>query len=138
VTAEGLRPALLPEPSDEDREFWDGVTKHELRAQRCSGCGALRWPPRPMCPDCNSVEHEWVKLSGRGTLYSYTVVMHPTHPSWEGRTPYLSILVELEEGMRMVSNLEAWRYGDDVTIDTPLVVSWREVEGVTLPQFRRA
>jgi uncharacterized OB-fold protein len=89
-----------------------------------------------MCPTCNSFENEWVLMSGRGTIYSYTIVEHSAHPLLDGRVPYLVILVELEEGVRIVSNLVGWKQGDEVRIGAPVAVAWLPIEDVTLPQFQ--
>ena len=83
--------------------FWDGAARGELLAQRCGGCGALHHPPRPMCPHCHSTERSAVTLSGRGTVYSWVVPRHPVLPIFE---PDLVVaLIELEEGIRLVSNV---------------------------------
>jgi uncharacterized OB-fold protein len=92
-----------PIVTDDSAVFWDAAAEHRLVAQRCSQCGTLRHPPRPMCPRCRALEHEAVELSGRGTLYSYAVLHHPQHPAFE--YPVLAALVDLDEGVRLVSNL---------------------------------
>jgi uncharacterized OB-fold protein len=132
------RPRPLPQPDFDNQAFWDAAARHELRAQRCGGCGAFRWPPRPMCPYCNSFEAEWALLSGRGTIHSYTIIPHPTHPYWMDKVPYSVILVELDEGIRLISNLEGWKDGDPISIGSPVEVTWEQVEDITLPQFRLA
>lgn len=113
---------------------WEGVAAGELRVQRCSNCGTLRHPPRPMCAECTSLEWEPVALSGRGSIYSYAVYHHPQMEGFE--TPYVVAVVELEEGVRFVSNV--------VDVDPATVEIGQEVhvtfddvgEGVVLPQFR--
>src|SRR5690625_492175 len=83
--------------------FWDHATAGELVCERCSDCGRFRFPPRPMCPHCNSLEREIVPLSGRGKVYSW---IRPRHPKPMGfDEPPVAALIELEEGFRMVSNL---------------------------------
>lgn len=89
--------------TDDSAVFWDAAAEHLLVAQRCGGCGALRHPPRPMCPDCRSIEFDAVELSGYGTLYSYAVLHHPQNPAYD--YPVLAALVDLDEGIRLVSNL---------------------------------
>lgn len=95
----------IPRPTPLTQPFWDGVRAHELRVQKCSGCGALRHLPKPWCPDCLSAEHTWVSLSGRGQVYTYTVMHRAPHTSFQGDLPYVVAFVELEEGVRMISNL---------------------------------
>jgi uncharacterized OB-fold protein len=89
--------------TDDSAVFWDAAAEHRLVAQRCAGCGALRHPPRPMCPQCQSLDFGVAELSGRGTLYSYAVLHHPQHPAFD--YPVLAALVDLDEGIRLVSNL---------------------------------
>jgi len=89
--------------TDDSAVFWDAAAEQRLVAQRCVGCARLRHPPRPMCPHCHSLEFEVVELSGLGTLYSYAVLHHPQHPAFE--YPVLAALVDLDEGIRLVSNL---------------------------------
>lgn len=95
------RPAAVL--TDDNVVFWDAATQGRLVAQRCDGCGVLRHPPRPMCPHCGSLAIDVVELSGRGTLYSYAVLHHPQHPAFDYPLPVA--LVDLEEGVRVVSNL---------------------------------
>ncbi len=94
-----------PDPTiTEDNEFfWEAATGHRLVAQRCSDCGVVRHPPRPMCPHCGSLATEVTELSGRGSVYSYALLHHPQNPAFE--YPVRAALVDLEEGIRMVTNL---------------------------------
>ena len=96
-----MRPA--PVVTDDSAVFWDAAAGRRLVAQRCSGCGVPRHPPRPMCPHCRSLEFQPAQLSGRGTLYSYAVLHHPRNPAFD--YPVLAALVDLDEGIRLVSNL---------------------------------
>ena len=89
--------------------FWDGVREQRLLIQRCDGCGALRHPPRPMCPRCHSLEWDTIEASGRGTVFSFVMPHHPPLPWFDG--PYVVALVELEEGTRLVTNLVGRRAG---------------------------
>ena len=84
-------PALRPRPvvNDDNRFFWEGVERGELLIQRCSGCGELRHPPRPMCPSCHSLEWDAVRASGRGTVHSYVVPHHPRLPAFP--EPYVVV-----------------------------------------------
>jgi len=114
--------------------FWEGVAVGELRIQRCSGCGALRHPPGPMCPRCQSLEWDAVVSSGRGRIYSYVVAHHPPVPPFT--YPNAIVLVELEEGTRLVSNLVGIDPAD-VTIGLPVQVEFTRVdEELVLPLFR--
>jgi uncharacterized OB-fold protein len=126
------RPA--PIVTDDSAVFWDAVAEQRLVAQRCAECGRLRHPPRPMCPQCHSLSIEVVELSGRGTLYSYSVLHHPQHPAFD--YPVLAALVDLDEGVRMVSNLVGIE-PNDIRIGMPVEVEFQEQDGGTyLPVFR--
>jgi hypothetical protein len=132
------RPRPLPLLDADNAPFWEAAARHELCAQRCPDCGRWRWPPRPMCPYCGSLAVVWQPLTGRGTIYSYTIITHPTHPFWTRRVPYLVVLVELEEGIRLIGNLLDWQDGQPVEIGTPVTVTWETVDDITLPQFQRS
>ena len=128
----------LPVADEDTQPFWDYCKAGELRAQRCTACGALRFPVRPMCPHCTSFEHEWQPLSGKGTIYSYTITHQALHPALEGKTPHLAILVQLDEGLVMASNIAE---GEEqrVEIGQPVEVVFEKVtDEVTLPKFRKA
>ena len=99
--ADAARPA--PILTDDNAVFWEGAREHRLVAQRCASCGRLRHPPRPMCPRCRSLEVEIVELSGRGTVYSFSIIHYPPTPFFD--YPVLAVLVDLDEGIRLVSNL---------------------------------
>lgn len=126
------RPA--PSMSPDTQFFWDGVKEHRLLIQRCTGCGALRHPPRPMCPQCNALGWDTLEASGRGTVHSFVMPKHPPTP-WFGDDTIV-VLVDLEEGTRLVSNLIGIAPAD-VTIGMPVQVTFEHFDGdVVLPLFR--
>ena len=98
---------LVPIPDEESEGFWEGTAAGELRVQVCGACGILRFPPRPMCPHCQSTERHWVAVSGRGTIWSFVVPHPPLLPAFTALAPYAVITVALEErpALRMVGNL---------------------------------
>jgi uncharacterized OB-fold protein len=102
---EAKSPPQRPAPilTEDNAVFWEAAAQGRLVAQKCRKCGALRHPPRPMCGHCRSLEVEIVTLSGRGSLYSYAILHHPQHPAFD--YPVLAALVDLDEGVRLVSNL---------------------------------
>ena len=133
----GERPAR-PRPSiTRDTAFWwDGLRDHKLLIQRCAGCGALRHPPRPMCPRCQSLEWDAVEASGRGTVHSYVVNHHPRVPAFD--YPLVVGLIELEEGTRLVSNVVDVD-PSDVHVGMPVELFFEAFDDeLTLPQFRPA
>ena len=126
----------LPKPTLDDQGFWDACNNNRLVIQRCSDCHTLRHRPRPMCPHCRSMRYDWATVSGRGTLYSFSVVHHPLRESMRDHVPYVIALVELEEGPRLITNLVGTA-PDHVRIGLPVHVFFDEVApGIKLPRFR--
>ena len=82
--------------------FWEAVRSHELKLQRCADCECWLVPPRPMCPGCQSMDSEWVAVSGRGHVHSWVTYAESPHPGFD--SPHTVVLVELDEGPRLVSN----------------------------------
>ena len=129
-----MRPA--PVVTDDSAVFWDAAAGHRLVAQRCASCGILRHPPRPMCPHCQSLRSEPAQLSGRGTLYSYAVLHYPQNPAFS--YPVLAALVDLDEGIRVVSNLVEVEPAR-IEIGMPLEVTFAPAGGdSSVPVFRPA
>ena len=124
------RPALTPD----NRFFFEGAKQHKLLIQRCTNCGRLRHPPRPACANCQSFEWEAVTASGRGTIYSYVVNHYPQVPAFD--YPLVVVLVELEEGTRLVANV-ADITPETVAIGMPVIADFCDFdEDLTLPVFR--
>ncbi|MFD8762929.1 bifunctional MaoC family dehydratase N-terminal/OB-fold nucleic acid binding domain-containing protein [Streptomyces mirabilis] len=114
--------------------FWEGVGRHQLLIQRCGGCGTLRFPWLPGCGACGSPEWDTVEASGEGTVYSYVVMHHPPFPAFD--PPYAVGLIELAEGVRIVSNVIGVPY-DKVRIGMPVRLRFeRYDEELVLPVFR--
>jgi uncharacterized OB-fold protein len=133
-----MPPAVRPAPilTDDNRFFWDAARERRLVAQRCAACGRFRHPPRPMCPHCRSLDHDVIKLTGRGTVYSYAVLHHPQNPMFD--YPVLAALVDLDEGIRLVSDLVSVDPGA-VRIGMPVEVRFAETaEDMAVPVFQPA
>ncbi len=115
--------------------FWDGVGRHQLLIQRCLGCRTLRFPWLPGCNACGHGEWDTVEASGEGTVFSYVVLHHPPFPAFD--PPYAVGLIELAEGVRIVSNVVGVPY-DKVRIGMPVRLEFvRYEEGQSeLPVFR--
>ncbi|MFK7896832.1 MAG: Zn-ribbon domain-containing OB-fold protein [Myxococcota bacterium] len=92
-----------PMPSRDSAFYWEGAERGEFLGQRCAECKIFRHPPRPMCPDCQCLEWEATPLSGRGVIHAWMQPVHPKMPMFED--PLICILVDLEEGIRIFSNL---------------------------------
>jgi uncharacterized OB-fold protein len=121
-----------PTPGFDDRIFWEGVAQDRLMLTYCRNCGRLQHPPSPMCPACGSLEWEGKAASGRGRVHSWIVSHHPTDPD---DAALIVALIELDEGVRLVSNLHQVAVAD-ARNDMPVEVVFVEVDGVRLPQFR--
>ena len=134
ASSEYRRP--LPRRQGYAREFYEFCRKHELRFQRCADCGTWRHIPRDMCANCGSFRAEWAKSSGRGKVFSWTTVMQPMLPQFAD-VPYSPVIIELEEGVRLLSFVVNVR-PDELAIDMPVEVSFDDVTAeVTLPKFKR-
>jgi uncharacterized OB-fold protein len=94
-----------PTPTELTSGFWAAARRHELVVQRCDACGELRHYPQPRCPICLATKWTWTPLSGRGVVHTFTVTHQAFHPAWADRLPFAVATIELEEGVRMVSDL---------------------------------
>ena len=129
-----------PTPSELTEGFWAAAREHRLVVQRCDGCGRLRHYPQPMCPACHAETWTWTALSGRGTIHTFTVTHKAFHPAWADRVPFVVATVELEEGVRMVTDLPPEDV-DHVVIDAPVTCFFEDHHGpdgtsFTFPRFR--
>lgn len=103
TNASGL-PVRTSEVTSETEPFWTGLAEGSLRLPRCCDCDAVIWYPRAVCPLCGGSELEWITASGRGTVYSYSVV-HKTQGRWNEHVPFVLAYVELDEGPRVMTNI---------------------------------
>jgi uncharacterized OB-fold protein len=139
MTAHGSQPLPpIPEQDDSTAFFWEGARNSQLLMLRCDACGRHIHPPRPVCRHCLSGALSPAVMSGRGSVYSFTVARQAFHPWFADRLPYVIAVIELieEPGLRMVSNvvgceIEAINIGADVE-----VVFEPIAPNVTLPLFR--
>lgn len=128
----------LPATEGFAKEFYDWCKQHELRFQRCAGCGAWRHVPREMCAECGSWKWEWAKSSGRGKVFTWTVVARALHPAFQHDTPYAPVVVEMDEGVRLLSVVTDCT-PDQLQIGMPVEVTFDDVTPeITLPRFRRS
>jgi uncharacterized OB-fold protein len=131
-------PAPVPVVNPETKPFWDGTAEGRLLLQRCVGCAAVVWYPRTFCPQCAQERLEWFEASGRGTVYSFTIVRRGATGPYSDAAPYVLAYVELEEGPRLLTNIvdcdvETIRIGDEVR-----AVFHRTGDGPALVRFRPA
>ena len=132
----------LPEITPVTRPFWDGAAQGKLLLQRCPDCGHYIWTPCPVCVECGSERLQWTEVSGRGTIYSFTVIRQVagrgSSKAFEKDIPYVVAWVDLDEGPRMVSNVVGCPV-DEVKIAMRVSVVFEPASAeISLPKFRPA
>jgi len=125
---------MLQQDSD-SRPYWEGLRQGELRIQRCNSCSKAVFYPRSICPHCHSDQLAWIVASGKGAIYSYTVV-HQAFGPFAADVPFVIAIVELQEGARMMSRIvDAPR--ERVAVGAAVRVTFENVaEDLTLAYFR--
>ena len=105
---------IVPDNDSEWKEFYEHARAHKLVVRKCKACGLMRYPALHACPWCMDLAWTWQELSGKGTIYSYEVVHHAIQPWFKDATPYVTVLVEMDEqrgaptadeGLRIIANL---------------------------------
>ena len=126
------KPTIYPET----QFYWDGAKAGKLLLNSCTACDKPYFPPRPFCPSCGSRKVEVIEASGKGRLYSY-IINHMPAPGYE--TPFIVAVVQLEEGVRMMSNiLDCPAEPEALELDMPLEVTFEQRGDIAVPQFRPA
>lgn len=95
----------LPKPDKDSEVYWQAARRHELLLQQCSDCERFRFYPRSVCPHCLSDKFRWRPSSGRGRVYSFTIIHRAPTPAFRDQVPYVLALIDLDEGVRMMSNV---------------------------------
>jgi uncharacterized protein len=137
MTSEAPRPKPMPRPESVNltKPYWEAAKRHELVCQRCVACGNWIFYPREQCPTCFSTRLEFAPVSGRGRIYAYTIVNQPADRAFEGDAPYVYAIVQLDEGVRMPTNVIGIA-PDDVRVDMAVTVVFDDVSAEwTLPKF---
>lgn len=136
-----------PPPLPDDRLtafFWEAARNRELWIQRCQACGTYIHMPRPICRNCQSFDLAGERVSGRGTLYSWTQTFKPFHPFFVDRVPYVIATITLaeQEGLQLMSNLvgiDQSRVDEQARIGMPVEVDFEELAaGYVIPVFKPA
>ena len=126
----------LPSPDPETQPFWDACRQGRFLVRHCNACGRDYFYPRPFCPHCSSRDIEWFTASGRGTLHTY-VISHRPAPGFQDYVPYVAAIVELDEGPRVMTNIEGTPF-DQLRIGATVEVDWKPIsDDVTIPVFRQ-
>lgn len=133
----------LPFPDAESAPYWEAAAEGRLVFRRCGACGQAFLYPRAACPRCWSSDVAWADASGRGSVYSFTVVHRNDLPPFRDRLPYVVAVVELEEGPRLTTNLEGLTDANEVRCGMAVRVAFREESHddgapVFIPVFRPA
>jgi uncharacterized OB-fold protein len=126
----------VPEVNPWAKPFWEAAHQKKLIIQKCPDCYKHIFYPRLLCPHCFSENLEWVEASGKGTIYSYTVVMNNAPSAFINDIPYVVALIKLDEGVQMLSNIVECD-PEEVRCDMPVEVTFEKLsEDFTLPKFR--
>jgi len=126
----------LPEFNAVTEAFWKAAKRHELFIQSCGNCNKYIFYPRELCPNCLSTDLGWVKASGLGRVYSFTVVRQAAHHGFSADVPYILAIIELDEGPRLTSNLIDCK-PEDARINMPVTAVFDDVTSdVSLIKFR--
>jgi uncharacterized OB-fold protein len=132
------KPLPRPELKSLTAPYWEAAKRHELIMQRCTACAGWIFYPREQCPVCFSQKLEWAPVSGRGRVYTFTIVHQPAHPGFQGETPYTYAIVQLDEGVRVPTNIVGCA-PEDVRVDMPVVAVFDDVSPEwTLVMFKPA
>jgi uncharacterized OB-fold protein len=131
----------LPRPEQEEltRPFWEAAKRHELTIPRCKFCNQFFWYPREVCPVCLRPDWDWEQVTGRGRLHTFTVVRQPMNPAFNEDVPYAYAIVQLDEGIRMITNIVDCEIPDGLAIDMRVEAVFDDVaDDWTLVKFRPA
>lgn len=96
---------IHPEMDHDSAPYWQSLREHQAKLQKCSKCGRFRFPPSASCYYCGTLGGEWTAISGRGNIYTWTVIHHPIDPRLANEVPFIIVLVESEEGPRIAGRL---------------------------------
>ena len=130
-------PRIEPPVTPLAEPYWDATRRRELVAQRCDACDRFVWYPREACPGCLSADLDWAPLAGTGSIYTFNVMRKPGNPMMGDDVPYVIALVDLDEGIRMTTNVVGADEGS-LRCDQRVTVDWSEElsDGRRLPVFR--
>ncbi|MGI8937031.1 MAG: Zn-ribbon domain-containing OB-fold protein, partial [Iamia sp.] len=133
--AEPATTRLEPPESPAGAPFWAATRERRFTLPWCQTCDRPHWFPRDFCPHCLTGDVEWREASGRGVVYAVSVMPKPANPTMAGREPYAVALIELAEGVRMMSEVTGCP-PDEVTVDLPVRLRWEALgDGRHLPLF---
>lgn len=127
-----------PDTRGAGTEYWRAGTRGVLRLPKCSSCGLLHWYPRIRCPHCGSADLGWIDASGRGVVHTFTVVRQSNDKFFKSRVPYVLAMVDLDEGVRLMSNIVDCGV-TDVRVGSPVTAVFETLaDDVSVPLFKLA
>jgi uncharacterized OB-fold protein len=140
MTEPYLKPLPLKQP--ENAPLWEGLAQREFRVPKCDNCGAWNWVPYPACRECLSEDLTWTKVSGNGTLFTYTII-HRGVGAFQKDVPYVVALVDMEvtggkRGVIVLGNITGVPH-EELSVGMPLKMTFKDIEGedVTLWEFTK-
>lgn len=132
---EQLNSKAIPAMHPETETFFKAGFRSELVIKLCSDCQRYHHYPRAICPHCLSDRTVWIRASGKGTIYSFNIIRQNPSPGWRDKVPYVIAYVDLQEGVRMMTNIVDCNV-EDVKVGMPVQATWERLESVAIPQFR--
>ena len=125
---------LIPQVTRELKPFFDAARNNQLAVQKCDNCGTLRFPAAPLCLACDSPKASWVPVSGKGEVFSFTIMHRAYHPAI--KVPYTLAVIELKEGAKITSNVVGIQ-PSKVKCGMPVEVTFEKLnDEVSMPKFR--
>ena len=127
----------IPVPQPESDRYWEGTRREELWLRTCLDCDQAYFYPRDICPKCHSRNTDWIRSSGKGTIYTFSIAHRAPHPGFVGDVPYIAAIVELEEGPRIPTNIVGVDpEPENLDIGMPVQVVFEKItDEITLPKF---
>jgi uncharacterized OB-fold protein len=129
TTAKPQKEMAAPIRSAESRPFWEAAQEGRFLLKKCDDCGLVFWYPRALCPDCWSSQTSWMASSGRGSVYTYTIMRRV-------KVPYVVAYVHLDDGPTMLTNLKTDDF-DSIRVGMRVEVTFAQaVDGSKIPVFK--
>lgn len=130
----------IPVPQPESDRYWEGTRRGEIWLRKCLDCDQAYFYPRDICPECFSRNTDWVHASGKGAVFTYAIVHRPPHAGFMADAPYITAIVELEEGVKIPTNLVGIDpEPENVQIGMPVKAVFEKItDEITLPKFEPA
>jgi uncharacterized protein len=128
----------MPEVSEDTKPFWDACSEQRFLVQRCANCGLHRFPPRPVCSNCQSFSSEWTESAGVGQVFTYTVAYNTPHPVAQQEMPYNVTIVQLDDcdGVLVISNVLT-SSPEELRVGLRVVLAWEDRrDGQMMYRFR--